>query len=153
MTERWRPITGFAYDVSDHGRVRRIGGGRGAVVGRILKCPRSTDGYPSVVLSRSAVPYTRRVHALVMEAFVGSRPDGYLIDHIDHQRTNNRLSNLRYATRSENAARGEDNGMTSLTANDVRRIRRVVAPVLNEFGISVSCLADILLRRTWGHIE
>ena len=37
-----------------------------------------------------------------MSAFVGPRPEGYQVDHIDRDRVNNRLENLRYVTPSEN---------------------------------------------------
>ncbi len=42
------------------------------------------------------------VHALVALAFIGPRPDGYDVMHIDGTRTNNAVGNLRYGTRSEN---------------------------------------------------
>lgn len=45
---------------------------------------------------------TYLVHKLVMETFVGICPAGYEIDHINRDRTDNRLDNLRYVTREEN---------------------------------------------------
>jgi hypothetical protein len=45
----------------------------------------------------------RRVHQLVAEAFHGSRPDGLVIRHLDGDKMNNRATNLRYGTSSENA--------------------------------------------------
>lgn len=42
------------------------------------------------------------VHRLVLEAFVGSCPENMECDHIDRNRTNNHLTNLRWVTRSEN---------------------------------------------------
>lgn len=44
----------------------------------------------------------RRGHRLVWETFVGKIKSGYEIDHIDGDRHNNQLSNLRVVTRSEN---------------------------------------------------
>ena len=43
-----------------------------------------------------------RVHIIVAKAFLGDKPKGLVIDHIDTIRTNNRPSNLRYVTRFEN---------------------------------------------------
>jgi len=37
-----------------------------------------------------------------MEHFVGPRPEGLVIDHIDRDRLNNIVSNLRYVTQKEN---------------------------------------------------
>ena len=45
---------------------------------------------------------TFRVHDLIARAFLGSRPDNYDVDHINGNRADNRPSNLRYVTRSEN---------------------------------------------------
>ena len=42
------------------------------------------------------------VHRLIAEAFIGPIPDGYEIDHINRNRADNRISNLRIVTRSEN---------------------------------------------------
>jgi hypothetical protein len=44
----------------------------------------------------------RRGHRLVYEAFVGKIPVGYEIDHIDADKHNNDITNLRVVTRSEN---------------------------------------------------
>lgn len=45
-------------------------------------------------------PY--RIHDLIARAFLGNRPKGYDVDHINGNKTDNRPSNLRYVTRSEN---------------------------------------------------
>lgn len=52
------------------------------------------------------------VQYLVMLAFVGPRPDGYCVDHINRIRDDNRISNLRYVTRGQNS----HNRITSKTA-------------------------------------
>lgn len=46
----------------------------------------------------------KRIHRLVLEAFVGACPLGYECDHIDRNRMNNNLNNLRWVTRKENLA-------------------------------------------------
>jgi DNA-directed RNA polymerase specialized sigma24 family protein len=45
------------------------------------------------------------VHELVASAWLGDRPTGYVIDHIDEIKTNNKAENLRFISRSENTAR------------------------------------------------
>ena len=47
---------------------------------------------------------TVMMHDLVMRTFVGPRPEGMDIDHIDRNKRNNRRTNLRYVTRRENLA-------------------------------------------------
>jgi hypothetical protein len=64
--------------------------------------PTLVNGYPNVTLSHAGKSWLRRVHTLVLDAFVGPRPQGMVCCHIDGVRTNNLLSNLRWGTSSEN---------------------------------------------------
>ena len=50
------------------------------------------------------------IHFLVSHAFLGPRPEGYVIDHIDTDKQNNSISNLEYVTRSGNQLRSIANG-------------------------------------------
>ncbi len=43
------------------------------------------------------------IHHLVAECFIGERPNGYEIDHINRNKQDNRVENLRYCTKSENS--------------------------------------------------
>ena len=68
--------------------------------GRLLQPQLDTAGYLRVALGRHVY---RRLHNLVLLAFVGPRPDGMEeIRHLNGIRTDNRLENLVYGTRSEN---------------------------------------------------
>lgn len=50
-----------------------------------------------------------RVHHLVLETFVGMCPPGMQCDHINRNRTDNRLENLRWVTPKENSRNRKDN--------------------------------------------
>lgn len=93
--ENWRPVPGDEgrYEVSDLGRVRN------ARTGRVLRAGRSSSGYLTVCLGRDR---SRAVHGLVARAFLGEPPAGHEVMHLDEDRTNPRLDNLRYGTRTEN---------------------------------------------------
>lgn len=68
-----------------------------------LLIPSTTkNGYKQVGLCSSGSAI--HIHTLVMMTYVGPRPDGMEIDHIDRNKANNRLENLRYVTRKENMA-------------------------------------------------
>lgn len=81
-------------DVSEDGKVVRD-------VERdyVYKQDCNSDGYLTV-----RVRHVRTtVHRLVALAFLGERPEGMVIDHIDRDKTNNHISNLRYCSLSENS--------------------------------------------------
>lgn len=107
MKELWRPVVGYEgyYEVSDQGRVRSVV--RRAANGRVwpsvvLKRPTHPSGYLQVHLSRANSRRTRWVHLLVLTAFAGPAPAGLEALHHDGDRSNARLENLKWGTRSEN---------------------------------------------------
>jgi hypothetical protein len=112
MTETWKAVSGYEglYEVSDLGRVRSRDRavphrslGQITLKGKVLKPYRNRYGYPVVSLSREGrVVRGRAVHRIVLDAFVGSRREGMEACHGDGNKTNNRLSNLRWDTSSEN---------------------------------------------------
>lgn len=61
--------------------------------------------YGRVALSVSGKYYDRYIHQMVAETYLGPRPDGMVIDHIDGDINNNSASNLEYVTREENINR------------------------------------------------
>jgi hypothetical protein len=95
--EVWKPIAGFAdrYEVSSWGRVRS----RARGTPRILRPGPSNCGHLSVSLGRRN---TRMVHQLVTTTFIGPRPPGEEVRHLDGDPANNRLTNLCWGTRSDN---------------------------------------------------
>jgi len=96
------------YSVSKCGRVwsheRRVRsrGGTRLKRGRWLRPSTAGDGYLMVVLCRSPEQVTRYIHRVVARMFLGETPEGMEIDHIDRDRANGSLSNLRYVTSSQN---------------------------------------------------
>ena len=95
--ESWRIIPDYPnYEASRFGDVRNT------KTGRVLKPVDNGLGYMIVRLHKDGQHKNFLVHRLVMIAFNGPIPNGYEVDHCDHDRTNNRLTNLRYVTHSEN---------------------------------------------------
>lgn len=98
MTEEWRDVVGFEglYQVSNLGRVKSFVRYKD---GRLLKPGKASHQYYTVALGRNN---SRTIHSLVAEAFLGPKPDSMEILHIDGSRDNNKVSNIRYGTRSDN---------------------------------------------------
>lgn len=94
--ERWVPVRekGFEklYEVSDAGRIRSLHNKKP----RILKPSPNANGFMCVNLSRNGKAITKRLSVLVAEAFLGKRPKGYVIQHIDFVHANDSLDNLRF---------------------------------------------------------
>jgi len=92
--ESWKKVEGYeAYEVSDWGRVRR---GE-----NVLKGYLESRGYLRVNLYNGGVCKKNLIHRLVGIAFLPN-PEGKLtINHIDHDKANNLLANLEWATYSE----------------------------------------------------
>jgi hypothetical protein len=117
MTEEWRPVLGGIYEVSRDGYVRRAVGGKGARTGRLLTRFVATTGYYVVNVCINGECRVVHVHSLMAEAFIGPRPQGYMVNHKDGIKTNLDLGNLEYVTRAENAAHAGRLGLVQSGAN------------------------------------
>ena len=123
-------------------------------------------GYPTVNLSDGVGKRRWYVHRLVLEAFVGPRPEGMACRHLDGDRANNRVENLAWGTYSENERDKLRHGTwlmgeainARLTEAEVLEIRRLagegarfvdLAPV---FGVTRQNVAAIVRRRSWRHL-
>lgn len=163
MTERWLPIAGFEglYDVSDLGNVRSIRAGR-----LLRPCP-DHKGYPRVSLHKDGKSTPRRVHRLVLETFVGARPEGFTASHQDGDCTNNRLDNLAWESMADNHRRkkihgtellGERGVKAKLTSEQVKIIRARAATgerpnkLGPEFGVTGGAARALIRRSTWRHL-
>jgi hypothetical protein len=104
-SEEWRSVDGYEgiYEVSDLGRLRRAyRGPKTQGRHRLIRAYPNRNGYFFFRLSRKGTVTRRAAHSMVMLAFVGPRPDGLQVNHVDGDKGNNRLRNLEYVTRQEN---------------------------------------------------
>lgn len=100
--EEWRPVVGYEgrYEVSNTGLVRSLLGR----APRILRPGLDSrgDGYQIVALHRNHRQTTCKVHVLVARAFIGERPNGHEIRHLDGRSQHNCSANIAYGTHSQN---------------------------------------------------
>lgn len=170
MREEWRDIPGYInlYEVSNMGRIKRVGKGRGAMVGRIIRgCVRG-KGYLSVDLSRDDCKRRFGVHQLVAMAFIGLPPtDEYEVNHKDLDKINNVPGNLEWMTSKENVHHalahgkhggrplpGEQNGRAKLTKEQIVAIRNLkgivgARVIAKQFGVSRSAIQLIHQEKNW----
>lgn len=142
--EIWKQVVGFEgfYEVSDMGRIRsldRIDGMGRAIKGKILRGSMAGPQRRSYfLLSKNGVKHSEYLSRIVLQAFVGPSDAGMYCCHGNGDFNDNRLVNLRWASPAENSAdmkahgtanylRGEDHPRTKLSADDVRKMRRIHA--------------------------
>lgn len=109
MNETWKEIPGYngAYRISNCGRVQCClspGDNKITSIWWEKKARKNKAGYMLVNLTKNSKTTTKYVHALVMDAFVGKPDEKQEIDHIDGNRANNNINNLRYVSHIENLA-------------------------------------------------
>jgi hypothetical protein len=164
--ERWLSVPGWpGYEVSDFGRVRSF---RGRCGGTMSASPHPMNPRPGsdgrIVVRLRNGPGRQRVvgpHVLVLEAFVGPRPEGMEGCHDDGDARNNRLDNVRWDTRSENIRdmlRHGTSPRTVLTSAAIPLIwARLVAnehprSIAEDYGVSAATIYPIRTGRTWSHV-
>lgn len=176
MQEEWRPVPCYEglYEVSDRGRVRSLdriaihtnqyGEYRKQLYGKQLNPVIHHTGYSVVSLCRDGEQISKRVHVLVAEAFLGKAPANMQTMHLDGDKENNKLSNLRYGTPLENnSARvahgkslvGIKNHKAKLVDENILEIRndqRSQYKLAKIYGVSPAAISAVKLRKTWRHV-
>ncbi|MDB5240087.1 MAG: Slash 96 [Spirosoma sp.] len=115
----WRDIPGYEglYQASNYGTImsmpREWIGPKGLrkIGGIVLKPCILSNGYHQVCLYKNKKSAKHSTHSLVMLTFVGPRPDGYSINHIDGHKQNNRIDNLEYCTYAQNNTHAIETGL------------------------------------------
>lgn len=164
-----REVVGFpGYLVGDDGTVwsrRDFQGGVDADEVRPLRPVTSNRwGHRHIKLRRDGRTYTRYVHRLVLEAFVGPCPPDHECRHLDGNPRNNRLDNLAWGTRQENQddrvrhgtiLTGERHPGRKLDERRVREIREMAAQgavhqrIASGFGICQTQVSAIVRGEYW----
>ncbi|WP_435018564.1 HNH endonuclease [Tundrisphaera sp. TA3] len=172
MNDYYKSIEGFpGYRISRRGHVEscwvRRGRYRLPTETWLPLMPIYRDGYCTVNLpAPGGQKAIRRIHRLVLEAFVGPGPAGKIACHRDGDRLNNDILNLYWGTHQTNSddavkhgtkARGEAL-KAKLTEADVIEIRRLradgarVVQLAARFHVSESNIRSVVHGRTWGHV-
>lgn len=101
--EIWKPILNYEglYQASNLGGIRSLNYHREGKI-KILKPRKTKAGYLQVVLCKEGKNKHCYVHRLVWESFIGPIPECMEINHVNEDKTNNRLDNLNLMTRKQN---------------------------------------------------
>jgi hypothetical protein len=135
-------------------------------IDKILKTGIDRSGYLSVTLSKKNHTKKRRIHVMMAETFIGVRPIGMQIRHLDGNKFNNNIDNLKYGTAKENGQDqvrlgktpiGGTKNNSKLSPHHVRIIRKMYSDGLKKYEIhscfkmiSYSTISDIINKKSWG---
>lgn len=165
----WKDIPDYEglYIISNLGRIKSLC--RATTSGKILKSSNNSE-YPTVALCKNGKLKTYVVHRLVLQAFLGK--SDLDANHIDGKKSNNRLDNLEYCTRSENlkhayrtglkSNKGEKHPGAKLNEWDVKIIRKLyknsnywhsLRKLAKLLKVTPSAIWRVVTNKTWKHIQ
>ena len=168
--EIWKDITGYEgiYQISNHGRVRRIWKkSRTNPEGKlkILKMSITGYGYYSLYLFKNGKRKQYTIHKLVAVEFIENPLNKPQVNHIDGNKINNHVDNLEWCTCSENikhayktglkkAKTGADHYNSKLTQKQIDQIRKLKGlkthkEIAKMFNVSNSHITRILNNKKW----
>ena len=122
--EIWKPVVGYekSYSVSNFGRICRNGYTKSWPIGprkypRMLLNPSVEQGYLRVFFCENGEVSVERskVHQIVADAFIPNPYNKPYVNHIDGNKTNNRVDNLEWVTASENTRHAYDTNLMTHT--------------------------------------
>ena len=141
MKEIWKDVVGYEglYQASTFGRIRSLDrkdcrGNR--ISGKIMKPRFINSGYLMVHLrDRNGKRTGKLVHRLVAEAFLIATDNEIQVDHIDENKTNNNIENLRWVTPKQNSNHG-----TGIMRANIKKSKPVNQ--LNENGVCIKTFSS-----------
>ena len=155
--EIWKSVDGYEglFEVSSFGRVRSVQkrDRRGHLhKSRIMKQQMSKTGYRIVTFTVNGKGSTKKVHRLVATAFLPNPENKPEVNHLDGNTCNNNVSNLEWATPSENilhsfrelGRKPSGNCISALSVNKkltdeqaelVRHDTRIAEEIAREYGV------------------
>jgi len=130
---------------------------------------REGGGYRRVTLFKSGKRYRQTVHSLVLLTFVGPRPNGFVVRHLDGNPANNTLANLAYGTSADNkqdsirhgtAVKGSRQHCAKLNEVSARYVKALTAEprpysdklIASWFNVSPSAVWKVRTGRSWAHL-
>jgi len=158
--ERWKQVEAApSYRVSTRGVVMS------KYTNRPLAGGKCRDGYIRITMCHNGERVRKKVGELVLTAFVGPRPEGHVIRHLNGDPGDDRLENLAWSTQKENISDKETHGTliqgvrqwkSKLTDDDVRVIRmstESTTELMKRFPVSRTTINKLRRGLGWKHVK
>ena len=112
--EIWKDIKEFEglYQVSNLGNIKSLNY-RGTKTEKLLKLVPNKIGYINVQLCKNGKPKPYYVHRLVATHFINNEENKNEVNHINMIKTDNRVKNLEWCTKSENIIHSVNNNSSN----------------------------------------
>ena len=167
MEEVWKDIPNSDHEISLSGLVKN------KLTGKILMGGMSCYGYPCVAIQKGGKRRQFLLHRLLLEVFVCPCPIGMEARHLDGNRLNHSLDNLKWGIRSENMRdrtrngwtsparscnRGYNNASSKLSDEKVLEIDSLIQQgiphieIAEQFGVCARTITLIKHRKSWLHL-
>ncbi len=174
--EIWLDVIGYegSYQVSNFGNIKSLSrkvkcNSSYRIINEIILRPKpDKDGYLKVVLCVDNKRKTVSIHRIQAIAFIPNPKNKPCVNHIDGVKFNNILSNIEWATFSENSIHAHRNGLlrfqkgvsshySKLTEKEVLEIREMKSIRTQEeiaalYNVCRANISHIFSRKTWDHI-
>ena len=114
--------------------------------GRILKKILTVNGYLTFKIFDKKLIKTKTyyIHRFEWECVKGDIPEGFVIDHIDSVKTNNKIENLQLLTLEENVRKGNNKPIKSFNIkNNKQKKYESITSASLELDISFSIISNI----------
>ena len=122
-SEKWKQIESSPYFISSLGRIRKKQKNKPDF--KYLSGSKSTNGYICIGGSKNRLLKRKvYIHKFVAENFIGEIPKGYVVHHVDEDKQNNCVDNLRIITHKEHNDIHRSSNKPKLSSEQVRTIRK-----------------------------
>jgi len=150
--EIWKDIEGYngIYQVSNYGNVKSLDrqsfnkGNLHKIKGKLLKPSYAGTGYKRVILCHTKSQKYFYVHRLVLIAFTVFDNERNQVNHINGIKSDNRLSNLEWCSRSENMNHAYLFGLKTITKNQLDATSKKVFD--ENTGIVYNSIKEVSLK-------
>jgi len=166
----WKPIPGWIgyYSISNLGDIKAEGrivkssfGRFNKLKERIIKIQKDGKGYLKFMAFRDGKGKGIPIHQALMWTFVGVQKKGIEVRHLDGNKLNNSLSNLKYGTKSDNMQDAISHGtfplherrpgskLTRFQAIEIAKSTDKIGVIAKKFRITGATVIAIKERRSW----